>query len=123
MTYSVIRPLLSPARSCQSHNSTVAYFMLFISSHTGKTWPPHYLYYQRCLERNVGHARCSARKACRGACELRLLHVIKISFIPGTSRLLSAISTIFSFISVFVSMVTVVVVLPKLHKNVHAIVA
>lgn len=40
-----------------------------------------------------------------------------------TSRLLCAISTIFSFISVFVSVVTVLVVLPKLHKNVHAKVA
>ena len=75
------------------------------------------------IERSVGHARCSARKAWRSACELRLLHVIKISFIRGTSRLLSAISTIFSLISVFVSMVTVVVVLPKLHQNVRAKVA
>lgn len=96
----------------------------FFLSQTGKAWLPHYLsYFQRCLERNVGHARCSSRKACRSPCELRLLHVIKISFIPGTSRLLSAISSIFSFISVFVSMVTVVVVLPKLNKNVGAKVA
>jgi hypothetical protein len=37
-----------------------------------------------------------------------LLRVIKTFFIPGTSYLLVAISTISSFISVFVSVATVV---------------